>query len=302
MSRLALTLLGSLVLAAVSGAHGSAREQSLRALRPTQPLLPLWTSGGPSGLSRVVGLIAMRGAAPGAGRRAVGNHVAGEVHVAVAANFAAVQERLAVLFTVGTGHAVVASSGSSGQLHAQIRNGAPFDVFLSADTTRPGQLERDGLTEPGSRFTYAVGRLVLYGPTLDSVRAGGADLGAAQVRHIAIANPRTAPYGVAAVQTLERLGLTGRARDRIVQGENIAQTYQFVRSRAAELGFVALSQVLNERAHTYWTVPQDHYDVIAQDAVLLRSAAGEPAALAYLAFLRGDTARRLIESSGYGTR
>jgi molybdate transport system substrate-binding protein len=197
---------------------------------------------------------------------------------------------------------VVASAGSSGQLYAQIRNGAPFDVFLSADTARPAQLERDGLTEPGSRFTYAVGRLVLYGPTLDSVRAGGADLRGAGVRHIAIANPRTAPYGAAAVQAIERLGLGTQLRDRVVQGENIAQTWQFVRSGAAELGFVALSQVLSEPTRTYWLVPQDHHDMIAQDAVLLRSAASEPAAIGYLAFLRTDTARRVIELSGYGTR
>jgi molybdate transport system substrate-binding protein len=225
----------------------------------------------------------------------------GEVHVAVAANFADVQARLAAMFTAGTGHTVVVSSGSSGQLYAQIRNGAPFEVFLSADTVRPARLERDGLTLPGSRFTYALGRLVLYGPSFDSVRAGGADLLDPRVRHVAIANPRTAPYGEAAMQTLERLGSSGHPGRRLVLGENIAQTFQFVSTGAAELGFVAMSQVLNAPARRYWIVPDGHHAAIAQDAVLLRGAQSDPAALAYHAFLRGATARRVIASAGYGS-
>jgi molybdate transport system substrate-binding protein len=225
-----------------------------------------------------------------------------EVHVAVAANFADAQTRLASLFTAGSGHRIVASAGSSGQLYAQVRNGAPFDIFLSADTVRTAQLERDSLTVPRSRFVYAVGRLVLYGPGLDSVRSGGADLRDGQPTALAIANPVTAPYGAAAVQVLVRMGRLQALEGRLVRGESIAQAFQFVESRAAPLGFVALSQVRDKAAHTYWLVPAEYHDPIAQEAVLLRRGQSNPAALAYVAFLKGDVARRVIESFGYGTR
>jgi molybdate transport system substrate-binding protein len=226
----------------------------------------------------------------------------GAVSVAVAANFADVHAQLAARFSSSTGHRVITSAGSSGQLYAQIMSGAPFEVFLSADTARPAQLERDGLTVAGTRFTYAVGRLALFGPSLDSVRADGEDLRAARFAHVAIANPTTAPYGAAAVQVIARLGLTQALRDRLVQGESIAQTFQFVKSGAAELGFVAWSQVVRERRHRYWLVPAEQHDVIAQDAVLLRRGAANAAARAYIEFLRGDLARRMIAAQGYELR
>jgi len=223
----------------------------------------------------------------------------GVVHVAVAANFVAAHERLASIFTAGTGHEVVTSAGASGQLYAQIRNGAPHDVFLSADAERPRRLEEDGIAKPGNRFTYAVGRLVLYGPALDSVRSFGVDLRDPRHRRVAVANPRTAPYGQAASQVLERLGLTQRVAGRLVRGENVTQAYQFVRSGAAELGFVAFSQVVGEPSRSYWLVPADYHDAIVQDAVLLSRGELNPAALAFVEFLKGEVARGVIESFGY---
>jgi molybdate transport system substrate-binding protein len=224
-----------------------------------------------------------------------------EVHVACAANFADVQARLSEVFTRGSGHTVIVSTGSSGQLYAQIRNGAPFDVFLSADSERPARLEEDGFAVVRSRFVYALGRLALYGPGLDSVRAGGVDLRDPGHGPIAIANPVAAPYGAAALQVIARLGLRGRMTDRLIRGESIAQTFQFVESRAAVLGFVAYSQVRSRPARTFWLVPQDYYDPISQEAVLLRRGESNPAARAYLEFLKGEVARRVIASFGYAT-
>jgi len=221
------------------------------------------------------------------------------VHVAVAANFVEAEKQLAGAFRAGTGHEVITSVGSTGQLYAQISNGAPFDIFLAADRERPGRLIDEGEALAASRFTYAVGRLVLYGPSLDSVRAGGIDLMDPRNRRIAIANPDLAPYGRAAMQALRHLGVHVVPASRLVQGENVAQTFQFVRTGAAELGFVALSQVRDEPPHTYWRVPIEDYEPIAQDAVLLRHGEANPAALAYLEFLRGETARRIIEAFGY---
>jgi molybdate transport system substrate-binding protein len=222
------------------------------------------------------------------------------VHVAVASNFAEAHDYIAAAFEAATGHSVLTSLGSTGQLYAQIRNGAPFDVFLAADEARPARLVADGEAIADSRFTYALGRLVLYGPSLDSVRAHGVDLRDERNRRVAIANPKLAPYGRAAAQTIERLGLTERLASRLVQGENIAQTFQFVHTGAAELGFVALSQVYRETRDGYWLVPQEYHDRIAQDAVLLRRGGENAAAVALMDFLRGDTARRIIEGFGYG--
>jgi molybdate transport system substrate-binding protein len=224
-----------------------------------------------------------------------------EVHVACAANFANVQARLSEVFTRGSGHTVVVSTGSSGQLYAQIRNGAPFDVFLSADSERPARLEQDSFAVARSRFVYALGRLALYGPGLDSVRAGGVDLRDARYRTIAIANPATAPYGDAALQVIARLGLRDRVTDRLIRGESIAQTFQFVESRAAVLGFVAYSQVRSKPARTFWLVPLDYHDPISQEAVLLRRGESNPAARAYVEFLKGEVASRVIASFGYAT-
>ncbi|MGH7457479.1 MAG: molybdate ABC transporter substrate-binding protein [Longimicrobiaceae bacterium] len=221
------------------------------------------------------------------------------VQVAVAANFAAAQQELARSFTKATGYQVRTSVGSTGQLYAQIVNGAPFDLLLAADRRRPRLLERRGSAVPGSRFTYARGRLVLYGPGLDSVRADGADLGAGRFTRLAVANPKTAPYGAAARQALARLELAEQVALRTVWGESVGQTYQFVRSGAAELGLVALSQVVGEPESSYWTLPEALHSPLLQQAVLLEPGAGEPAARAYLAFLRGVRARRIIAAYGY---
>lgn len=225
---------------------------------------------------------------------------AGTVHVAVAANFADVQGALAAVFTEGMGHRIVASVGSTGQLYAQIRNGAPFDVFLAADAERPALLERDGLAVAGSRFTYALGRLVLYGESLDSVQAGGRDLLDPRVRNVALALARTAPYGTAAEEVLRRLGHDSVLASKLVRGENIAQTFHFVESGAAELGFVAFSQVIRKHPHQYWLIPEELHTPIRQDAVLLVRGEGKAAARQYLAFLQSEAARSRIEAFGYG--
>ena len=221
------------------------------------------------------------------------------LNVAVAANFSATQDALAKRFTEMTGTEVVPSVGSTGQLFAQIQNGAPFHVFLSADQERPQQLEAAGLAVPGSRFSYAEGRIALYGPGLDSVRADGADLKDHPDAKVAVANPATAPYGAAAMAALEKLGMLEQVRPRIVQGESIAQTEQFVRSGSAELGFLALSQVIHEPAAKYWLVPRELHPPILQDAVLLEAGREHPAAQAYLDFLKSDEGRRIIEGDGY---
>ena len=220
------------------------------------------------------------------------------VRAAVAANFAGAQAELAALFEARTGLRVETSSGSSGQLYAQIRNGAPFHLFLSADDERPLALEREGLTVPGSRFTYARGRLALYGPGLD-VSAGGADLLSQAVTHVAIANPETAPYGAAALDALAALDLLEQVRPRLVQAESVAQVQQFVGSGAAEMGFLALAQVRGEPPERLWLVPEDLHRPIVQDAVLLREGAGDEGARAFLEFLRGPEAAAVLEAHGY---
>lgn len=228
-----------------------------------------------------------------------------EVRVAVAANFAEAHERLAGRLSAESGLAVRTSSGSSGQLFAQIVNGAPFDVFLSADTTRPARLEREGYAVPGSRFTYASGRLVLYGAGVGGRRPDAALLREAAgrpggiVRRMAIANPHLAPYGEAARQALGALGVWRALEDRIVLAENVGQAFQFVESGAAELGWVAGSYVAARPPETFWVVPAGLHDPIRQDAVLLAGARDPEAGRAYLDFLRGDEARRLIEEMGY---
>ncbi|WP_414696192.1 molybdate ABC transporter substrate-binding protein [Phenylobacterium sp.] len=224
---------------------------------------------------------------------------AGEVQVAVAANFTEPARVLAERFQARTGHTARLSFGSSGQFYAQIANGAPFGVFLSADAERPQKAEAEGLASPGTRFTYATGRLVLYSRTPGLVDAGGAVLRTGRFRKLAIANPGAAPYGLAAVETLRRLGLYDPVRPKLVQGASITQTFQFVQSGAAELGFVALSQVAQTRGGSRWIVPDHLHSPIEQQAVLLK--AGEPnrAAHAFLQFLRTPEARGIIRRYGY---
>ncbi|MEA3245585.1 MAG: molybdate ABC transporter substrate-binding protein [Gemmatimonadota bacterium] len=222
------------------------------------------------------------------------------VRVAVAANFAQPHDTIARRFTDATGIAVVATLGSTGQLYAQIEHGAPVDVFLAADTLRPALLERSGAAVRGSRFTYATGRLAIYAPALDDVVDSPRGLLAAAVRHVAVADSASAPYGAAALAVLRRWGVRAAVDARLVRGESIGQAYQFVASGAAEAGFVALSQVIREPRIRYFVVPDSLYPPIAQDAVVLSRAAANPGATRYTEFLRGLEGRAVIESFGYG--
>jgi len=218
-----------------------------------------------------------------------------EVLVAVAANFTAVAEDLAAMFEDETGHTARLSFGSTGQLYAQISQGAPFGAFLAADDERPQQAIEEGFAVEGTAFTYAVGRLALFSPTLDV--SIGPDALNLTFEHLAIADPEAAPYGAAAVETMTALGADERLADRIITGENISQVLQFVESGNAELGFVAESQVIG-RKHQ-WLVPADMHEPIAQDAVLLTAGAKNPAAMAFLEFLQTPKAVSVIEAAGY---
>lgn len=227
---------------------------------------------------------------------------AGEVQVAVAANFAGPMEKLAAQFERDSGHKAIVATGATGKFYAQIRNGAPFEVLLAADDETPARLETEGHAVAGSRFTYAVGRLVLWSAREGVVDAGGNVLKSGSYRHLAIANPKTAPYGAAAVATLQKLGLYASVQPRLVQGENIAQAWQFASTGNAELGFVAQSQVWRDGKFTSgsgWIVPAAMHDPIRQDAALLAKGRNNPAAQALLQFLRTDAAKAIIRSYGY---
>jgi molybdate transport system substrate-binding protein len=243
---------------------------------------------------RVAGLLAGAGIIAVLGAPAV----AAQVSVAVAANFTRPAEEIGAAFTASTGDKVVFSFGATGGLYAQITQGAPFEVLLAADDERPAQAVRDGLAVAGTLFTYAVGKVVLYSPGID-LTDGAAVLRAGAFHHIAVAEPNTAPYGAAALETLEKLGLTEAIAARLVTGESISQTLQFVESGNAELGFVALSQVIGKPANQVWVVPAEDYAPIRQDAVLLKAGEADPAARAFLDFLKGPEARAIIEKFGY---
>jgi molybdate transport system substrate-binding protein len=223
-----------------------------------------------------------------------------ETHVAVAANFTDAAEQIAKAFKQKTGDEAILIFGSSGQLYTQISQGAPFQVFLAADQARPEKAVKEGLAVKGSRFTYASGKIVLWSKDPKLVQ-GEATLESGKFEKIAIANPFAAPYGAAAVQAMKALGLYQQLERKIVQGNNIAQTYQFVATGNAELGFVALSQVANESEGSRWLVPGNLYVPIRQDAVLLKRGADSEAAKAFLAFLKGPGAAKIMESFGYGT-
>ena len=228
--------------------------------------------------------------------------LADEVQVAVAANFTAPMQQIATQFEKDTGHKALLSFGATGKFFAQISNGAPFEIFLAADDETPAKLEKEGLGVAGSRFTYAVGKLVLWSANPDLVDASGAVLKTGDFKHLAIANPKTAPYGAAAVEVMNKLGVLQNVQQRFVQGESIAQTHQFVYSGNAELGFVALSQVFKDGKLTggsMWSFPANLYSPILQDAVLLNKGKGKPAAVALLAYLKGEKARAIIKAFGY---
>jgi molybdate transport system substrate-binding protein len=232
---------------------------------------------------------------------AIGPADAGEVKVAVAANFTEAAREIGALFARSGGDSAVFSFGSTGQLYAQITQQAPFEVFLAADQARPAKAEQEGHAVPGSRFTYATGRIVLFSMDKSAVR-GEATLREARFGKLAICNPQTAPYGAASVETLKALGVYDALSRKLVVGANIAQAYQFVATGNAEVGFVALSQVARDPDRgSRWVVPATLYTPIAQDAVLLKTGSGNPAARAFLDFLKGPQARAVIERYGYGT-
>jgi molybdate transport system substrate-binding protein len=227
---------------------------------------------------------------------------ADEVLVAVAANFSAPMQRIIANFERDSGHKARPAFGATGALYAQIRNGAPFQVFLSADDQTPAKLVQEGLADAASRFTYAIGSLVLWSAKAGFVDARGDVLRTASFTKLALANPRTAAYGRAAIETLTTLGLLGALEPRFVQGENIAQTFQFVTTGNAELGFIALSQVWKDGALTdgsAWLVPAELHQPIRQDVVLLTTARNNTAAVALLQYLKSDKAKAIIRAYGY---
>lgn len=228
---------------------------------------------------------------------------ADEVQVAVASNFTAPMQVIAEQFERDTGHKALLAFGSTGKFYAQIRNGAPFDVLLAADDEVPAKLEGEGKGVAGSRFTYAIGTLVLWSAE-DGYIDDAKTLTQRPFRHLAIANPKTAPYGAAAMATLTKLGLAESLRGKLVQGENIAQAHQFIATGNAELGFVALSQVLEGgkiRQGSAWTVPAAYHPPIRQDALLLAKGRDNPAAQALLDYLRSAKATEVIKAYGYSS-
>ncbi len=226
----------------------------------------------------------------------------GEAKIAVASNFSAPAEALSKAFSASSGHNYALSSGSTGKLYAQIRNGAPFDLLLSADQKTPQKLIDERLASASSRFTYAQGTLVLWSADAKLLGDGAAVLRAGNFRHLAMADPALAPYGLAAQQTIAELGLTTVLKPKLVIGESIGQSYQFAATGNAELGFIAWSQVLKGgqlSGGSAWVVPTEHYQPIKQDAVLLNAGADNEAAKAFLNFLKSDAALAIMDSYGY---
>ena len=227
---------------------------------------------------------------------------ADEVQVAVAANFAAPVKLIAAGFEKDTGHKVQLAFGATGKFYTQIRNGAPFEVLLAADEETPAKLEQEAAAIAGSRFTYAIGRLVLWSVKPGYVDDKGEILKKGEFKHLSIANPKLAPYGAAAVEVLTVLKLLDAVQPKFVQAENVAQAYQFVATGNAELGFVALSQVFKDGRigeGSAWIVPARLHQPIRQDAVILDKGHGKPAAEAWLKFLKSDKAKAVIRSFGY---
>lgn len=224
------------------------------------------------------------------------------VQIAVAANFTAPARALAEIFARTTGHEAKLSFGATGAFYTQIKNGAPFDILLAADDERPIRLEKDGDTVPGSRFTYAIGQLVLWSAKPGFVDDQGAVLKGGNFNKIAIANPKLAPYGAAAVETMDKLGLAAALTPKLVTGESIGQTYNLIATGNAELGFVALAQVLDGgklKSGSMWVVPAQYHAPIIQDAVILNCAASNPAAKAWMELLKTPQSKALIRSYGY---
>lgn len=218
--------------------------------------------------------------------------------VAVAANFTDAATKIAAAFAEATDHEAVLSFGATGQFYTQIAQEAPFEVFLAADDERPALAVEEGYGVEGSVFTYAIGQLVLFSAEPGKV-TGPETLASGDFRQIAIANPETAPYGAAAVKTMTALGIYDSLKPKFVQGQNIGQAYQFVKTGNAEIGFVALGQIAQSDAGSRWVVPQELYEPVRQDAVLLKKGSQNPAAIAFLDFLKGDKAAAIIKEYGY---
>ncbi len=228
---------------------------------------------------------------------------AGELNVAVAANFTEPMQQIVALFQKASGHTVKLSFGSSGKFYSQIKEGAPFDVFLAADVKNPKLLEETGLAVKGSLFVYAEGKLVLWSAMSGFVDDKGTVLSKGGYNKIAYADPKLAPYGLAAKETLEKLSLWDVVQSKLVTGESITQTYQFAATGNADIGFIALSQITKEGRVTqgsYWMVPSFLYSPILQSAVLLSAAKDKEAAQALLTFLKSEKAKAVISSFGYG--
>lgn len=227
---------------------------------------------------------------------------ASEVRVAVAANFAQPLKDIAAAFQKDTGHTLSVTPGASGKFYAQISNGAPFDVFISADDETPRRLAAEGRAVAGSQFTYAVGRLALWSPTEGLVDQGGGVLKSDRYQFLAIANPKVAPYGQAALQTLQKLGMLEKIGARMVQGESITQAYQFIATGNAQLGLVALSQIFEQgklKSGSAWIVPEAMHEALKQDAILLNPGKDAAAAQALLQYLKSAKARQIMSAYGY---
>jgi molybdate transport system substrate-binding protein len=227
---------------------------------------------------------------------------ADEVQVAVAANFAAPMKDIAASFEKQTGHKVLSTVGATGKFYAQIKNGAPFDILLAADDETPARLEKEGAAPAGTRFTYAIGKLVLWSAQAGMVDDKGEILKTTGFEHLSIANPKLAPYGLAAVETMKKLNVYGAIEPKLVVGESIGQAQQFVASGAAQLGFVAMSQVFEGgklKSGSVWVVPGSLYSPIRQDAIALNKGKDKPAVDAFLQYLKSDAAKVVIRSYGY---
>lgn len=231
------------------------------------------------------------------------NSFADDILVAVASNFKAPMEKISAQFSEKTGHKLLISFGATGKFYTQIKNDAPFDVLLSADQEHPAKLVQYNLALKETQFTYGIGKLVLWCPDSKIVDSKGEVLLKGSYKHLAIANPKLAPYGVAAQETLSKLGLWEKGQSRLVFGENITQTHQFVASGNANLGFVAYSQLIIPKQAikgSFWLVPQEMYSPLKQDAILLTKAKNKIAAKEFLAFLKSESAKTIIKEYGYG--
>lgn len=227
---------------------------------------------------------------------------ADEISIAVAANFTDATRDIVPLFEKATGHTVKVSFGSTGKLYAQIEHGAPFEVFLAADSKRPKRAEGEGLAVEGSRFTYAMGKLALWSPKAGAFDDAETYLKSGNFKRVAMANPKTAPYGLAAQQVMQHIGVWKPLQPKLIRGDSIAQTFQFAATANTEVGFVALSQVnaWKKSEGTKWEIPQSYYAPIEQQAVLLKKGADNKAAKAFLDFLKSDEARAVITGYDYG--